>query len=53
MQFTEASSLSPSCGAALTSRTGPAAETLDEWLRGELPRRFEGRIAHIDGAGIR
>jgi toxin FitB len=23
---------------------------LDEWLRGELPTRFEGRIAPVDGA---
>lgn len=29
---------------------GRRRKTLDEWLRGELPRRFEGRIAHIDGA---
>ena len=23
---------------------------LDEWLRSDLPIRFEGRIAHVDGA---
>jgi hypothetical protein len=29
---------------------GRRRRQLDEWLRGELPLRFEGRIALIDGA---
>ncbi|MDP9050931.1 MAG: type II toxin-antitoxin system VapC family toxin [Acidobacteriota bacterium] len=29
---------------------GARRRRLDEWLRGELPLRFEGRIALIDGA---
>jgi predicted nucleic acid-binding protein len=30
--------------------TGQRRRQLDEWLRSELPRRFEGRIALVDGA---
>jgi toxin FitB len=29
---------------------GARHERLDEWLRGELPLRFEGRIVGVDGA---
>jgi predicted nucleic acid-binding protein len=29
---------------------GARRQRLDEWLRGELPLRFEGRILAIDGA---
>ena len=29
---------------------GTRRERLDEWLRGELPQRFEARIVGVDGA---
>jgi toxin FitB len=42
----------PSCSQNPFERLPASArrKRLDEWLRSDLPVRFEGRIAHVDGA---